>query len=149
MSKIGNALQMFFTTLLLLIVAIFLTFFLFPFAFLVALIEGMVRNNVKSWMLKISRYFYDLAYSIDQFGNVLCAPLFNIVLIKEQVIWIDKYGMMASFSFGDPDETISSVLGRNKLKNNLTYVGRSLANILNWIDEDHVENAVEPPYNQY
>lgn len=143
MDNTGLALKYFFTKLLLLLVAIFLTFLLFPFAFLVAIIEGMVKNNVKNWLLKISNYFFNLALSIDQFGNVLCAPLFNLVLIKHKRIWQFESLLLVSYEFGNPDETISSVLGRNKLKNNLTYIGKTLAKILNLIEKDHVEKAIE------
>ena len=143
MDNTGLALKYFFTKLLLLLVAIFLTFLLFPFAFLVAIIEGMVKNNVKNWLLKISNYFFNLALSIDQLGNVLCAPLFNLVLIKHKRIWQFESLLLVSYEFGNPDETISSVLGRNKLKNNLTYIGKTLAKILNLIEKDHVEKAIE------
>ena len=120
MDNTGLALKYFFTKLLLLLVAIFLTFLLFPFAFLVAIIEGMVKNNVKN-----------------------CAPLFNLVLIKHKRIWQFESLLLVSYEFGNPDETISSVLGRNKLKNNLTYIGKTLAKILNLIEKDHVEKAIE------
>lgn len=79
----------------------------------------------------ISRLLYFLAYSIDQLGNVLAATLFDDLLIKGK----DKY------KFGNPDITISAVLGENKHRGTLTKAGKGLCTILNWIDKDHVEKA--------
>jgi len=39
--------------------------------------------------------------------------------------------------------TISHVLGVNKGFNNLTYTGKALAWLLNKIEKDHVEKAIE------
>lgn len=79
----------------------------------------------------VSRLFYFLAYSIDQLGNVLAAALFDDIMIKGK----DKY------RFGNPDITISAVLGENKHRGTLTKLGAILCAILNWIDKDHVEKA--------
>ena len=58
---------------------------------------------------------FDLAHSIDQTGNVICERLFNHILIKSRI-----------HRFGNPDETISSVLGKNKVINNLAFLGKGL-----------------------
>jgi len=42
--------------------------------------------------------------------------------------------------FGDEDETISSVLGRNI--DNLTIAGKCLVWLLNTIEKDHVQKAI-------
>lgn len=47
------------------------------------------------------KYFGKVAYSFDQFMNVLLYPLLNLFLSD------------GSYLFGHPDETISSVLGKN------------------------------------
>lgn len=73
-----------------------------------------------------------MAYSKDQHGNVMARDLFNYALIKDN-----------SLSFGDPDETISSVLGKNKIKDNLTSVGKRLDYILNRLDNNHSINSIE------
>jgi hypothetical protein len=79
----------------------------------------------------VGKYFYDLAFAIDQLGNVLCAPVFNVIMIKST-----KYK-----AFGNPDETISHVLGVNYINDNLTWLGKLLSNILNKIDKNHVQKA--------
>ena len=73
-------------------------------------------------MKKIGRYFVNILLSIDQLGN--------------------------SVLLGDPDETISSRLGRIKEKwgGEIPWrrpVSRFTAWWLNKIDKNHVENAIE------
>lgn len=77
------------------------------------------------------KYLYNLAFSIDQLGNVLCAPVFNKILIKPE----------STYKYGDPDMTISHVTGVNKEQEQLKFWGKVLAFILNSIDNNHVEKA--------
>ena len=63
-------------------------------------------------------------------GNVVCGKLFDLVLVKGHY-------------FGDEDETISSAMGRAKLDNNLTILGKSLDWLLNLIDENHTIKNIE------
>jgi hypothetical protein len=79
------------------------------------------------------KYFLNLALSIDQLGNALCRELFNKTLIKSN----------SSHIFGNPDETISSVLGKNKRDSTLTFTGKILASILDKIDENHCVNSID------
>jgi hypothetical protein len=81
---------------------------------------------------KLSGYFKAIAISIDQLGNVVMANLMNDTLIKDN-----------GHKFGDPDETISMVLGLNKREKSLTNMGIRIADILNKIEKDHVEKAIE------
>ncbi len=75
-------------------------------------------------------YHLNIAISFDQLGGVLGAPLFNKILRK-------KFG----HKFGNPDETISFVLGQNKASGHLTRFGKFIADLLNKIDDNHVEKA--------
>jgi len=75
----------------------------------------------------------DMAISIDQFGNVNGQVVLNAVMIKKEAI--DK--------FGNPDETISSVIGKNLKKNTLARPGKILNSILDFIEEDHSEKSIE------
>ena len=45
---------------------------------------------------------------------------------------------------GDPDETISSRLGKRVVSGKATFPERWLALILNWLDPNHVFDAIEP-----
>ena len=77
-------------------------------------------------------YFYLMALSIDQLGNVGLSRLFNDVLIKP-----------SRDRFGNEDETISSVLGKNKLNGTLRPLGRLLVWILDKLDKNHSVKSIE------
>lgn len=79
-----------------------------------------------------SDYFLDIAYSLDQLGNVICADLLTLTMIKD-----------GGDRFGNPDETISSVLGKNKRGKTLTWCGWILSAILDAIDPNHVIKSIE------
>ena len=103
---------------------------LFPIGFIYAhiiqwLFWGDVRKN-------LSEYYRDLAVTNDQSGNVYLKDLFNDIFVKEN-------GML----FGDPDETISYVLGYNYVNKSLKVAGWVFSKILNLFDRDHVINAYE------
>lgn len=78
-----------------------------------------------------SEYFWRLALSFDQTGNVFMSVLFNDFMIKK-----------GGHRFGNPDENISYVLGNNKKTKTLYKLGSWLAGFLNFIDKNHVEKAV-------
>lgn len=99
---------------------------LFPLGWLYSLF------TFKLSIRKLSGYFKAIAISIDQLGNVVMANLMNDTLIKDN-----------GHKFGDPDETISMVLGLNKREKSLTSMGIRIADILNKIEKDHVEKAIE------
>jgi hypothetical protein len=80
---------------------------------------------------KRSRYWMDIAISLDQLGNVTCQHLFNVTLKKKK-----------GYRFGKPDETISSCVGKNKRKGTLTYLGSIVAMILDKLDYNHSINLV-------
>jgi len=80
---------------------------------------------------KASGYFRSLAVGIDRFGNYQFRTLFNAILKTEQ-----------GYEFGNFNETISSVLGKNQRDNTLTKAGRVLVDILDFIDENHCLNSI-------
>ncbi len=77
-------------------------------------------------------YFWRVALSIDQTGNVVCGKLFDLTLRKPN-----------GYSFGEVDRTISYALGRNKIMNTLTKTGKALDKLLDIIDKEHTLNAVK------
>lgn len=99
---------------------------------LVLLPCGFVYQLVSTLLKSCNSYLFTIAKSIDQMGNVVCARLFDLALIKK----LDN-------PFGNEDETISSVLGKNKINNNLTWLGHLIAALLNKIEKEHVEKAIE------
>jgi len=118
--------------IILLITAIVLSVILFPLGWLYSLLTLSVSSK------KLSFYFITVALSIDQLGNVMMAKLFNDILIKTP----------ESYKFGDEDDTVSFVLGKNQIRGTLTTTGRILADILDWIDKDHCKKAVDLAYKK-
>jgi len=108
--------------LMMLIVAVILFWLISPIAFLLTILNPFSWNK---------GYFKRIAVSIDQLGNVMCAYLFNFILIKYD-----------GYQFGNEDDTISRVLGVNKKIDKLTKIGKFVATILNKIEPNHVEKAV-------
>lgn len=80
---------------------------------------------------KAKGYFRTTALNIDKFGNREFRKLWNLTLI------IDR-----GYQFGNPEETISSVLGKNERDGTLSIIGKVLAWILNTIDKDHCLKSI-------
>lgn len=94
--------------LLLAIVATILSFIIIPLALLYALFyTWKSKSNILVFLEDILLKY---AIGLDQIGNATCYIFLNNVFIKDDTV----------HPFGDIDETISSVIGKNKLKNNLT-----------------------------
>jgi hypothetical protein len=83
-------------------------------------------KGTDKWLRKVD-------ISLDQFGNVYCARLLNWALITKES-W---------HKFGNEDETVSSVLGKNKAAGTLTWLGWLISIRLNKIEKNHVEQAIE------
>ena len=81
---------------------------------------------------KLNIWLLDIAISIDQLINVLGRHMWNKLFSKGGV-----------HHFGNPDETVSSVLGKNKLSGTLTKFGQWIADNLNMFQKNHVENSIE------
>lgn len=80
-----------------------------------------------------NRVFKDLATSKDQHSNVYIQFWFNKWMLKKQ----------SKHLYGNLDETISSVYGKNKRSNTLTKFGKYWADWLNKREKNHVEMAIE------
>ena len=93
-------------TLLLLILTITLCGVFYVVGFIYALIRAIKHRG-------LGVYYYWISFSLDQSGNTICQHLFNDILIK-------PYG----HRFGNPDETISHVLGVNLIKKTLYPAGK-------------------------
>jgi hypothetical protein len=113
----------------LLIIARWIRSFLFPFGFIYSTIYlVLVKRELKLYR----RYLVRIAIGEDQLANVYSQHLFGHTMIKRQ-----------GYQFGHEDETISSVLGKNKMTGTLSPIGTTLANFLNMLEKDHVEKAIE------
>ena len=112
---------------------------------------GFILNLVSSiltWLFKPMIYTYcsiialykrewneynmNLAIGKDQYGNALSKYLFNQILISKD-----------GYKFGNVDETISSVIGKNKVKGTLLIFGKGLDFILNLLEPNHSIKAID------
>ena len=114
-----------FVNIILLILSLLLAVVFFP----VGWVHGLITLRLS--ISRLSHYFLTIALSIDQLGNVILAPLFNQIMIKRN-----------GYKFGDEDETISYVLGRNQITETLSKLGNLLANLLDFIDKNHCAKTV-------
>ena len=106
------------------IVAVCLFIVLAPPSFIFALVH--THRSFKGYLMNVS-------IAIAQLGDVVCAPLLDLIRIKRG----------ANDLFGNPYETISSVLGKNKEGGSLSWFGALVSKILNKIDRNHVEKSIE------
>lgn len=80
----------------------------------------------------LNGYLFTLAKVDDEFGNVVGAPVWNLILIKKD-----------GYKFGKEKEKMSSVLGKNKEANKLIYLGKWLDSRLNRIDANHSIKSID------
>jgi len=103
----------------------------------IAIIHSIIKFIISKEYIKIlfffTNFFKSHALGINQISNRAFNVFFNDIMIKDDSI----------HSFGDIDETLSSVLGKNKLKNNLTIFGRILDFILNIFDKNHTIESID------
>lgn len=116
----------------LLCVALFLSALLFP-AGVTFWILHCAFVTPRDFFVTLSKFFLRCAVAIDQLGNVVCAALFNVTLVTQH----------SQNLFGHEDETVSSVLGKNKVAGTLSYVGKILSSLLDWLDTNHVTKSIE------
>jgi hypothetical protein len=76
-------------------------------------------------------YFLSSATNLDKFGNREFRTLWNNTLIVK-----------GGYKFGNINETISSVLGKNERDSTLTKAGRILVWILYKIDKGHARKSI-------
>lgn len=118
--------------LILLIVSLILTSVVSVISVIVTPIYYIVTFKWRSGVKQLDKWLYKMALSIDQFGNVSCGTTLKFLMTKGK-----------RYNFGDEDDTVSYVLGRNKYRETLTAFGRFIVWVLNLLDKDHVEKAIK------
>lgn len=119
-------------SLILVVVAVVLFVLLLIIAIPWGFIASLWKRSFKNGLKELSAWFCAWAISIDQLGNVVCKEFFNDALILHNGI-----------PFGNEDETISSVLGKNKKANTLSKIGKGLDWILDILDPNHSIKSIE------
>ena len=113
--------------LLVLTIAITLLILLLPVLIIFMILKYILTGNRK--MLTV--WFYRTAREIDLFSNVVGAEFWNAVFITD-----------GGYKFGNPKETISSVLGKNQRDKTLTLLGDLIRWVLDRIEKDHCLNSI-------
>jgi hypothetical protein len=114
MKTLKNTFLIFIATILLLTIGVF--------GFIYQIVSSL-KNGID-----LNFYLIRIAVSLDQFGNVLCGGLLDLLFIKKGI------------AFGDEDDTISEVISQQK--NNLTWLGSFIAFLLEKIDKGHLKRAL-------
>jgi len=114
--------------LILFIVSKVLVVLFYPIGFTYSVILTICKSGFKA----LDKYLFNCAIATDQHANTYLAKLFNDIMIKP-----------SGHKFGNPDETISSVLGKNKLKNKLSLTGKGLDLLLNMIEDNHSIKSID------
>lgn len=112
--------------IILLLISTILKLVLSPVLYLYGSIISLYNHEFDKWNAQ-------LAISKDQYGNGLGKYLFNSLLITK----------LSKNKFGNIDETISSVIGKNKINNTLTMLGRQIDFLLNLFEENHSIKAID------
>lgn len=81
---------------------------------------------------ELGLYHSEIGRAWDRYGNVIGQFAFNDFLITND-----------GYKAGNGKETISSFIGKNKFKNTFTLLGKYISRMLNRIQKDHVEKAID------
>ena len=103
--------------------------------------HAVKANSFKDFNNRMSKYFYCSAYGLDQAASPLLKEPFNDWFIKPD-----------GYKAGNPDDTLSYILGVNRKQNTLYFAGKMLAKIVDFIfnlfgDKNHIKNAVNDRNN--
>ena len=101
--------------------------------FLIAYFLFLPISFINFLFVRNKGYFKSSAINIDKFGNREFRTSLNKTLIHEN----------SPFQFGNDNETISSVLGKNKRFGHLTKFGKVICKILDTIDKNHCEKSIQ------
>lgn len=111
---------------------LFISIILFILTVPLGIIYGYLYKLFTKSIYGLGEFSLKIAISIDQLGNVIMQHLLNHVLIVN-----------GGYKFGNRDETISSVIGKNFERNTLSRVGKLLNFTLDFIDEGHSLNSID------
>mgnify|MGYP001822280092 CR=1 FL=1 len=77
------------------------------------------------------KYFWNILISIDQLVNVLASPMLNFLTSS------------GAYRFGNPDETLSSVMGKNIEAGHCRGCRFLCRYVLHPIDRNHCRDSIE------
>jgi hypothetical protein len=102
------------------------------FLFIIAYVLFLPITIFNALNVRKRGYLKDSAVNLDRYANREFRFSLNKYLITEK----------SPDRFGNIEETISSVLGKNQLSNNLTRFGKVIVWILNKIEKNHCIKSI-------
>ena len=114
--------------ILLLFISIILFFLTVPLGIIYGYLYKLFTKSIDG----LGEFCLKITISIDQLGNVIMQHLLNHVMIVK-----------GGYKFGNRDETISSVIGKNIEQNTLSRVGKLINFVLDFIDAGHSLNSID------
>lgn len=120
-------------SLLLFLTAIIIYLVVLPCAIFHMILKLTFTKQYVKIIESFTYIFKSHAIGIDQIGNSAFHIFFNDVFIKDKTI----------HPFGKIDETISSVIGKNKIINNLRLEGKILDFIISIFDKNHSIKSID------
>ena len=108
--------------IIILVVSLIMLIIILPIVCVYMVLKRLINGNGKM----ISVWCWRVSKAIDVFANIHGAEIFNDLLIKK-----------GGYKFGNPQETISSVLGKNQVEETLTILGNIIRAMLDIIEYGH------------
>ena len=103
-----------------------------PLTIINILVVIWTHTKRKGYLNAVDGYFFDLALDIDIASNHLI-----------RASWNKSLRTSGGYAFGKKGETISSALGKNQRDGTLSWFGKALCEILDFLDKDHCKNSIE------
>jgi hypothetical protein len=108
--------------IIILVAALIMLIIILPIVCVYMVLKRLINGNGKM----ISVWCWRVSKAIDVFANIHGAEIFNDLLINK-----------GGYKFGNPQETISSVIGKNQRDETLTILGNTLRALLDVIEYGH------------
>jgi len=117
------------------VLVLVIAYYAFKWLFIPGIIYAIIANVIgrANGEPNFWQYLWNLAMSIDQTLNVALQYSLNDTMIKNA----------SKNKYGNPDETISGVTGKNVLKNTLIWFGKLVNAMLNKLERNHSVKAIE------
>jgi len=113
--------------ILILVFSMLLLIIILPIISVYMVLKRLINGNGKM----ISVWCWRVSMAIDVFANIHGSEIFNDILIKK-----------GGYKFGNPQETISSVIGKNQRDETLTIIGNTLRVLLDAINYGHCITSI-------
>ena len=139
-------------------VAVFFFCLFTPIGFVGSLIMLTIKAKILGFLSMVNNMFRGISIAIDQLAQPFVAPFFNWAMLRTRewkpgeeppkgVNFVVIGNKVQVHKFGNVDETLSSVYGKNEALGTLTRFGQLVMVILNIIDRDHGLKSIEADEN--